>query len=423
MRSYVVKAASGFIILALAAYMIGASSPYPEMSGLPQFTLVTVLRMLVTLLLSLAWAVPFGILAATNRYASMIVTPVVDLLQSIPILGYFPLVIGFLFAMGPLGIELSVILLLFTSMAWSIFFSVIGAVRSIPSNVIEASREFGLTGWGYTRHVVLPAIAPATVAGANLAWSDGWFFMIAAEYINYKEAVVTPPSGGVGMLLARAAYYYQDMSLALELLAFVTLLVIVINSLTWHRLMERASTGTYKPIIRLGHSGVGILGSVDGTLFSLRRVHVPKGFSAIWQRLRRYSRIERLAATGIIVLSLILVVSAELKHLPSAETIAAGFSSPPAEELSSIPLLLAFTMARLTVAYLVSLATAIGLGVLAAENRRAAALIYPLYDIGQGVPILALFPVLYLGITPLVGSERLALEATCLVMLVLDMIW
>jgi NitT/TauT family transport system permease protein len=423
LRGFVIRATSGFIVLALAAYLIGVVSPYPEVGSLPQYTLATVLRILVTLLLSLAWAVPFGILAATNRYASMIVTPVVDLLQSIPILGYFPLVIGSLFALGPLGVEFSVILLLFTSMAWSIFFSVIGAVRSIPVNVIEASREFGLTGWGYVRHVLLPAIAPATVAGANLAWSDGWFFMIAAEYINYKEAVVTPPSGGVGMLLARAAYYYQDMSLALELLAFVTLLVIVINSLTWHRLMERASTGTYKPIIRLGHSGVGILGAGDNALFSLRRVHVPKAFSAIWQRLRRYSRAERLAATGIIALSLTLIVSAELKHLPSPETIAAGFTSPPAEELSSIPLLLAFTMARLTAAYLVSLAMAIGLGVLAAENRRAAAIIYPLYDIGQGVPILALFPVLYLWITPMVGSQRLALEATCLVMLVLDMIW
>src|SRR5512136_1926849 len=119
------------------------------MSNLPQYTLATVTRIFITLLLSLAWAVPFGILAATNKYASMIVTPVVDLLQSIPILGYFPLVIGFLFAIGPLGIELSVIILLFTSMAWAIFFGVIGAVKGIPSNVIEASRGFRLSGWKY----------------------------------------------------------------------------------------------------------------------------------------------------------------------------------------------------------------------------------------------------------------------------------
>ena len=423
MRGYIIKATLGFGLIALLAYLIGNTTPYPEMRNLPLYTLSTVLRILITLVLSLAWAIPFGILAATNRYASMIVTPVVDLLQSIPILGYFPLVIGFLFAMGPLGIELSVIMLLFTSMAWAIFFGVIGAVKSIPTNVIEASRGFGLSGWAYVRHVILPAIAPATVAGANLAWSDGWFFMIAAEYINYKETIVTPTTGGVGVLLARAAYFYQDMNLALELLAFVTVLVIVINSLTWHRLMERASTGTYKPILRLGLSGVGILGTRDNTVFSLRRVHVPKSFSAIWQRLRKYSRTERLIATGIFTMLLVLVLYGELEHLPSVETIVAGFNSPPSEDLSSIPLYVVFTLARLALAYGVSLAVAIGLGVVAAENKKAAAIIYPIYDIGQGVPILALFPVLYLGITPLVGSERLALEITCIIMLVLDMIW
>jgi NitT/TauT family transport system permease protein len=80
-------------------------------------------------------------------------------------------------------------------------------------------------------------------------------------------------------------------------------------------------------------------------------------------------------------------------------------------------------MGRLGIAYLISLAVAIGLGVLAAESKFMAAIIYPIYDIGQGVPILALFPVIYLGLTNLIGSQRVALEVTCIVMLVLDMIW
>jgi hypothetical protein len=228
--------------------------------------------------------------------------------------------------------------------------------------------------------------------------------MIAAEYINYKETIVTPPSGGLGMLLARAAYFYQDMSLALQLLVFVTTLVIVINNLSWHKLMERASTGTYKPILRLGLSGVGVIGTKDNALFSLRRIQVPKAFSAVWQRLRRYSRTERLVALGIFIFLLLVLISVELANLPSPETIYAGFNSPPADEIASIPYYTFLTLARLTIAYGISLAVAIGLGVIAAENKRAAAIIYPIYDIGQGVPILALFPVIYLGITPIVGS-------------------
>ena len=406
------------------AYVIGTFSPYPEMRNLPLFTLSTVARIFITLVISVVWGVSFGIFAATNKTAGRIVTPIVDLLQSIPILGYFPLVIGFLFSWGAFGIEVSVILLLFTSMAWAIFFGVLGAISSIPSNVVDASRSFGISGWKYTRHIILPAIAPAVVAGANLAWSDGWFFMIAAEYIQYKGSVVSPPSGGVGYLLAQAAYFYKDMNLAVILLVFVTTLVIVINSLTWHKLMEKANTGTFKPILSIDLSGVGkLIAAKESNLFDFGNIRISKSFSAIYQRLRKYSRIEKIIITVVLGGLLIYLIATEGDHIPTLSVIAQGFSSPPAERLGSLPVLILFTMSRLTIAYLISLTVAIGLGVLAAENKKMAALIYPIYDIGQGVPILALFPVIYLGLTNLVGSQRLALEITCIVMLVLDMIW
>jgi ABC-type anion transport system duplicated permease subunit len=98
-------------------------------------------------------------------------------------------------------------------------------------------------------------------------------------------------------------------------------------------------------------------------------------------------------------------------------------STSAAEELGSLPLLIAMTMGRLTIAYGISLVVAIGMGVLAAEHKRFATVFYPLYDIGQGVPILALFPVLFLGLNQLVGIPGIALEFTCIIMLVLDMIW
>jgi ABC-type nitrate/sulfonate/bicarbonate transport system permease component len=241
-------------------WLIMTLLPYPELKNLPTYTLSTIARIIITLALSVLWGVSFGILAATNRIASLILTPLIDLLQSVPILGYFPILIAFLFALGPWGIELSVIVLLFASMAWAIFFGVVGAIRGIPSNVTESARSFGLTGWRYIRHVILPAIVPATVSGANLAWCDGWFFIIAAEYVQYQGHVVTPPSGGLGYLLAQAAYEYKDMTLAVTLLVFITFIVVYFNTLTWHRLMEKASTGTFKPVFRMDLSGVGKLG-------------------------------------------------------------------------------------------------------------------------------------------------------------------
>ncbi|MEM3730143.1 MAG: ABC transporter permease subunit, partial [Candidatus Bathyarchaeia archaeon] len=110
-------------------------------------------------------------------------------------------------------------------------------------------------------------------------------------------------------------------------------------------------------------------------------------------------------------------------QFPTLEIIREGFSEPPAEQLVYLPLLIAFTMGRLAIAYGVSLIVAIGMGVLAAEHKKVAAIFYPLYDIGQGVPILALFPVLFLGLNQLIGIPRVALELTCIIMLVLDMIW
>ncbi len=424
MRRYLLKVAGGFALLTAIAYLIGAYSPYPEVRNLPLYTLTTVGRIFFTLVISIVWGVSFGILAATNKTAGRIVTPIVDLLQSIPILGYFPLALGFLFSWGTFGIEVAVILLLFTSMAWAIFFGVLGAVSSIPSNVVDASKSFGIHGWRYVRHIVLPAIAPAVVSGANLAWSDGWFFMIAAEYIEYKGAVISPPSGGVGYLLAQAAYFYKDMNLAVILLVFITTLVIVINSLSWHKLMERANTGTFKPIMSIDLSGVGkLISAEESNVFDFGNVRLPKAFSTLYQRFRQYSRVEKvllaLAFGGIIL----YYVATQFEHIPTLGVITQGFASPPGDQLGALPFLIILTMSRLTVAYVISLAVAIGLGVLAAEHKMVAAVVNPIYDIGQGVPILALFPVIYLGLSGAIGSQRLALEVTCVVMLVLDMIW
>ncbi|MBS7633238.1 ABC transporter permease subunit [Candidatus Bathyarchaeota archaeon] len=419
-----IKLTGGLVALCIAAWLIVSIAPYPEIKSLPLYTVSTIFRILIVLVISVAWGVSFGILAATNKVASVILTPFIDLLQSIPILGYFPIVIGFLFAIGPLGIELAVMVLLFTSMAWAIFFGVLGAIRGIPANVAESSRSFGLTGWRYIRHVILPAITPTVVSGANLAWCDGWFFVIAAEWIQYQGSVYTPPSGGLGFLLAKAAYDYKDMSLAVILLAYITFIVVYFNALTWHRLMERASTGTYKPVLRMDLSGVGKLGIAKATNWlHFGRLHWPKSFSIVSQRLRKYTHVERTTAIFLVFLSTVFVLYIVLGHFPTIATISEGLSSPPSEELVKLPILIVFTMGRLFLAYGISLVAAIGMGVLAAEHKRFATVFFPLYDIGQGVPILALFPVISLGLTGFLGNQGLALELTCIIMLVLDMIW
>lgn len=422
-RRYLASLIVGLVVLLIMTWLIMTLMPYPGIENLPLHALGTISRICITLVVSVIWGVSFGILAATNKWASLIVTPFVDLLQSIPILGYFPMVIGFLFAMGPLGIELSVLVLLFTSMAWAIFFGVLGAIRGIPTNVVESSKSFGLTGRRYIRHVIWPAITPAVISGANLAWCDGWFFMIAAEYIQYGKEVVTP-TYGLGVLLAKAAYELKDMNLAIVLLVFITFIVVYFNTLTWHRLMERASTGTFKPVFKMDLSGVGKLGIARaGNWLHFGRLHWPKSFSIASQRMRKYSHIEKLTAIVLALVAVFLVLYQVFGQFPTIDTLRNGLRQHPAEELVYLPWYILFTMGRLAGAYAISLVAAIGMGVLAAEHKRFAAVFYPLYDIGQGVPILALFPVVSLGLSQLIGNPGIALELTCTIMLVLDMIW
>jgi NitT/TauT family transport system permease protein len=424
LKTYLASFIIGLVVLCIMTWLIVTFLPYPEVKNLPLYTFSTISRIAITLIISVIWGVSFGILAATNRIASLILTPFIDLLQSIPILGYFPMIIGFLFALGPLGIELSVLVLLFTSMAWAIFFGVLGAIRAIPTNVVESSKSFGLTGWRYIRHVVLPAITPAVISGANLAWCDGWFFIIAAEYIQYQGNVVSPPSGGLGYLLAKAAYQFKDMNLAIILLVFITFIVVYFNTLTWHKLMGRANTGGFKPVFKMDLSGIGKLGIASAANWlHFGRLHWPKSFSIAAQRLRKYSRVERVIALIFAFSAIFFVLYQVSGQFPSLSLIREGLSQPPAAELMNLPVLVLLTMGRLSAAYGISLVVAIGMGVLAAEHKKFAAIFYPLYDIGQGVPILALFPVISLVLSQLLANQRLALELTCIIMLVLDMIW
>jgi len=417
----------GLAVLVFGFWLVMAFVKNPEVQFLPYYTFRTLLRITITLGISVAWGVSFGILASTNKTASIILVPFIDLLQSVPILGYFPAVIILfisLFQASELAIELSAILLLFTSMAWAIFFGVLGAVKGIPVNVVESARGFGLEGFKYARHVILPAIVPALVSGATLAWCDGWFFMIAAEYIEYAGTTYWVP--GLGSFLAKASYVYDDITLSIILLALITALVVYINFLTWHRLMERATAGTYKPVLKLDLSGVGQLGVIRGIgpgrwLHLGDRIHWPRSFTVASHRLRRYTRLEKVIAL-VLALFLVFLIIYLIAPQMSLDVIKRGFSSYPADELANLPSYVALTMGRLGIAYAISLSAALGMGILAAEHKKFAAVFYPIYDIGQAVPILALFPVLFIALSRTFGGV-IGLEITSITMLILDMIW
>ena len=412
---------AGLFAIVVAYWLVMSFVQNPEISSLPYYTLRTLLRITITLGISVAWGVSFGILASTNKTASIILVPFIDLLQSIPILGYFPGVILFfisLFQGNEIGIELSAMLLLFTSMAWAIFFGVVGAIKGIPANINDSAQSFGLTGLKHIRHVIFPAVVPALISGATLAWGDGWFFMIVAEYVVYLGRVYSVP--GLGSYLAKAAYVYNDLNLSVILLVLITAIVFYINFLTWHRLMERASAGTYKPAVKIGLSGVGKLGTVGPRWLHLGdRIHRPKSLILASKWLKKYTRLEKAIALILTLVAVFAIVYFAVGQIPSVEVFQQAFADP---EFANLPIYTALTLGRLSVAYVISLGIALGMGVLAAEHKKFAAIFYPIYDIGQSVPILALFPIFFIALSRVFGGF-LGLEITAIVILVLDMIW
>ncbi len=134
-------------------------------------------RMSLAMLASLAIALSYGIAAARYKRARKVMIPVLDVLQSVPILGFFPVAIFFLIALlgeGGLGAEVAAIFLIVTSMAWNMIFAVYESMLTLPKEIDEVSSAFNLRGWRRLRRVLLPATVPKLVFNMILSWANGW---------------------------------------------------------------------------------------------------------------------------------------------------------------------------------------------------------------------------------------------------------
>src|SRR5437899_5599120 len=129
---------------------------------IPGYAVRTLTRMTVAYLFALGFALSYGIATAMSHRASHVLLPLLDIFQSVPVLGYLPIVFAIFLGSGleanPLGLQIAAILLIFTAMAWSPTFGVIAGINAIPSDIKEASRAYGLRGVSYLRQIILPAV-------------------------------------------------------------------------------------------------------------------------------------------------------------------------------------------------------------------------------------------------------------------------
>ncbi|MDN7902917.1 ABC transporter permease subunit [Burkholderia diffusa] len=174
-------------------------------SNLPEYALRTTLRMLAAMIASLAFTLIYGTLAAKSRRAGMVLIPILDILQSVPVLGYISFTVTFFLALFPgrvLGAELAAIFAIFTSQAWNMTFSFYQSLRTVPRDLSEVSRGFHLTSWQRFWKLEVPFSMPGLIWNMMMSMSGGWFFVVASEAITVGNQTITLP--GIGAYLAQA---------------------------------------------------------------------------------------------------------------------------------------------------------------------------------------------------------------------------
>jgi NitT/TauT family transport system permease protein len=194
--------------------------------NLPEYAARTTLRMLIAMVLSLIFTFTYATLAAKSRRAERLLIPLLDILQSVPILGFISITVVFFMALAPgrvLGAEFAAIFAIFTSQAWNMAFSFYQSLRTVPTELVEATRNFRLSPWMSFWRLDVPFAMPQLIWNMMMSMSGSWFFVVASEAISVGNTTITLP--GVGSYIALAI---EQRNLAAVGYAILTMLIVIL---------------------------------------------------------------------------------------------------------------------------------------------------------------------------------------------------
>lgn len=424
---------------------IGEIAKNPETQNLPYYIFRTMLRMLAAYILVVIFGLSYGIIAGTYERPRRILMPLLDILQSIPVLGYLPAAILFFVYLfpGQLGIEIASIMLIFTGEAWAVTFGIFGAVRNLPEDLKMVGNAFGLHGINYYRKLLLPYIFPAFVTGSILAWGGGWYFLVACEFMTFGGKLYTLP--GVGYYLANAVYVQHSIVSAIFGLIVFILLIFSIDKLVWTPLMDysekfKVQTMEHEQSYKPSNSPLVVV---------LRFVvHL---FDDVWDWLTSLSLVQKLPPVKLPQVKLepmpqvnvdprrmrlrnllLFIVLFSLVMYFLGLFVAASVQKPLSDlELSlhnhpedySIPFLTLDSVLRILVAYIIALAWTLGAAILIARSKTLSNFFLPLFDIGQSIPALAIFPFIIIVVFKYIGTGETGLETASVLLLLTGTQW
>ncbi len=233
----VVGLALFFTVIRTGTYWLGKPVPVVDIShsikALPLYASYSVVRMGIAYLLSVAFAVGYGYIAAYNQRVEAWMIAVLDILQSIPVLSFLPPVVLAMMALVPghqLGIELAVILLIFTGQVWNLAFSFYSSLKTIPKEMIEASRIFRYSAWQRFWQLEMPYAAIGLVWNSIVSVAGGWFALMLCETFTMGKSSFQLP--GLGSYIKSAADS-ADVNALLSGISVMVLIVVATDQLVW----------------------------------------------------------------------------------------------------------------------------------------------------------------------------------------------
>jgi NitT/TauT family transport system permease protein len=365
--------------------------------NLPEYAARTTLRMLIAMMASLIFTFTYATLAAKNRTAERLLVPLLDILQSVPILGFISVTVVFFMALAPgrvLGAEFASIFAIFTSQAWNMAFSFYQSLRTIPSELEEATRNFRLTAWMRFWRLDVPFAMPQLIWNMMMSMSGSWFFVVASEAISVGNTTVTLP--GVGSYIA-LAIEHRDLVAVCWAIGTMLIVIFIYDQVLFRPLVAWADRFRFE-------QEPGILAPESWVFDVLRRSRLIERLTApvaaLWQltfRPRRPdkpvpgSRMSAIAESrfafqaGLIVFALAAIALWQIVHF-AIEGITL------ADVMTTLVLGLA-TLSRVVVLIAMASVVWVPIGVWVGVRPRVANLVQPVAQFLAAFPANLLFPI------------------------------
>jgi NitT/TauT family transport system permease protein len=406
-----------FTIVSTGTYWLGKPMPVIPIShslgALPSYALYSIVRIAIAYLLSLTFAIAYGYTAAYNPRIEAWMIAVLDILQSIPVLSFLPPVVLAMVALIPghqMGIEMGVILLIFTGQVWNLAFSFYSSLKSIPMEMLEASRIYRYSAWQRFWQLEMPYAAIGLVWNSIVSVAGGWFALMACEMFTMGTRNFQLP--GLGSYLQTAA---DSGDIHALLAGFLTVILIVVatDQLAWRPLIAWSDKFKFEQVESADRVTSPILELLRrSTLFTTLPARLSARFEEpIYRRLAQTKaarvvhpidedRLRGKPSIGLWVLAFmaVIVVGYGAEHAvlmlrtvtwPDLQLLLEGAGA---------------TFLRVNCALLISAAWTIPVGVAIGFNPKLARFVQPIAQILASVPATAFFPILLIGLVKIGGG-------------------